>query len=91
LSHIAALNFDIISQLHVGYCVYYARPDALQGTIVQTLTWARPTFFLAVPRVWEKFEDRIKELGASKPAILQKISGWAKGVGTANTHAKINH
>ena len=34
LSHIAALNFDIIEPLHVGCCVYYARPDALQGTIV---------------------------------------------------------
>lgn len=29
LSHIAALGFDLICQLHIGYCVYFARPDAL--------------------------------------------------------------
>ena len=37
--------------------------------------------FLAVPRVWEKFEDKLKEIAASKPSILQSISGWAKGHG----------
>jgi long-chain-fatty-acid--CoA ligase ACSBG len=26
--------------------------------------------FLAVPRVWEKFEEKLKEIAASKPAIL---------------------
>jgi len=67
--------------------VYFARPDALQGTLVSTLQWARPTAFFAVPRVWEKFEERLKEAAASKPAILQSISGWAKGYGWANTLA----
>jgi len=33
---------------------------------------------LAVPRVWEKLEDKLKELAASKPSIMQGISGWAK-------------
>lgn len=37
--------------------------------------------FLAVPRVWEKFEDKLKGIAATKPAIIQSISGWAKGHG----------
>jgi len=36
---------------------------------------------LAVPRVWEKFEDKLKEIASTKPAFLQSISGWAKGHG----------
>jgi long-chain-fatty-acid--CoA ligase ACSBG len=45
-----------------GFELYFAKPDALQGTLVDTLNWARPTCFLAVPRVWEKFEEKLKEM-----------------------------
>ena len=48
--------------------MYYAKPDALQGSLVSTLLWARPTFFLAVPRIWEKLEDGIKSIIKSKSA-----------------------
>lgn len=34
LSHIAGLTTDIMMQLLGGCEVYFARPDALQGTIV---------------------------------------------------------
>jgi hypothetical protein len=27
-------------------------------------------------------EEKLKEIGASKGALLQSISGWAKGLGT---------
>jgi len=53
-----------------------------------TLQWARPTYFLAVPRVYEKFEEKLKEVAASKGSLAQSISGWAKGLGAANTIAK---
>jgi len=36
---------------------------------------------LAVPRVWEKFEDKLKEIGKSKPGFVQSISNWAKRQG----------
>ena len=90
LSHIAGLVFDVLQHLSNVSQLYFARPDALQGTLVETLQWARPTVFLAVPRVWEKFEERMKELAASKPGFVQSISTWAKGYGTANTMAKMN-
>ena len=81
LSHIAGLAVDVIAQIAFGHEVYYARPDALAGTLALTLNWARPTLFFAVPRVWEKFEEKLKEVGQSKPAFVQSISGWAKGHG----------
>ena len=62
LSHIAGLLFDIMHHFFNSHEIYFARPDALQGSLVQTLQWARPTVFLAVPRVWEKFEEKLKEI-----------------------------
>lgn len=91
LSHIAGLCFDVLNHLFNCCEIYFAKPDALQGTLGETLTWARPTLFLAVPRIWEKFEEKLKEIAATKPSILQSISGWAKGYGTANTHARQKH
>lgn len=81
LSHIAGFQFDLIHPLVFGSQTYFAKPDALQGTLVETLQWCRPTLFLAVPRIWEKFEDKLKEIAASKPSFMQAISGWAKGHG----------
>ena len=82
LSHIAGLVSDLMMPLAMACTVFFAKPDALQGTIVESLQWARPTIFMAIPRLWEKFEDKLKELAASKPAVLQAVSGWAKGHGT---------
>lgn len=70
LSHVAGLTVDIVAQLFSGHQLYLARPDALAGTLVQTLTWARPTIFFAVPRIWEKFEEKLKEIASTKPAFL---------------------
>ena len=70
LSHIAGLAFDILQHMGNVCEVFFARPDALQGTLVNTLQWARPTMFFAVPRVWEKFEERLKEIAATKPGIV---------------------
>lgn len=78
----------MIGTLLFGSSLYFARPDALQGSLVETLQWARPTLFLAVPRVWEKFEDKLKQIASTKPAILQSISGWAKGHGYAKVMAQ---
>lgn len=34
-----------------------------------------------MPRVWEKFEEKLKEIASTKPQFMQNISGWAKGYG----------
>ena len=81
LSHIAGLENDLFTPITLGTEIYFAKPDALQGSLVETLLWARPIAFLAVPRIWEKFEDKLKEIGGSKPAFLQAISNWAKKQG----------
>lgn len=67
--------------MHHGMQVYFAKPDALKGTLNETLKWCRPTLFFSVPRVWEKVEDKLKSLAQTKPVILRMISRWAKGHG----------
>jgi hypothetical protein len=92
LSHIAAQALDIIFPI-VGTAglgegesrsfqiqTYFARPDALKGSLKDTLAVARPTIFFAVPRVWEKFADVIQAKGrAMKGTMMGSISAWAKG------------
>lgn len=40
----------------------FAQPDAMfTGSIIETLREARPTEFLAVPRIYEKLRDLIKD------------------------------
>ena len=52
--------------------------------------WAKPTAFFAVPRVWEKFEESLKGIAATKPGFVQSISNWAKSYGTANVEALLS-
>jgi|TARA_B110001450_G_C17619057_1_gene480432 long-chain-fatty-acid--CoA ligase ACSBG len=81
LSHIAGLQSDLVGTMLAGSTIFFARPDALQGTLTASIQWAKPTLFFTVPRVWEKFEDALKAAGKAAPAIAQKLSGWAKGHG----------
>lgn len=62
LSHIAAQMLDIVAPIFFGYTVNIAPPDALKGTnLKQHILHTKPTYFLAVPRVWEKFMEAMKE------------------------------
>jgi long-chain-fatty-acid--CoA ligase ACSBG len=54
--------------------VYFARPDALSGSLGETLKHVNPTIFFAVPRVYEKFEDKIRE-GMEKSSFIKKKIG----------------
>ena len=53
-----------------GGQIYFARPDALQGTLIQSLKWCQPTYFFAVPRVWEKLEITLKEIMMANTDVI---------------------
>ncbi len=61
--------------------VAFARPDALQGSLFETLRKVRPTNFFAVPRVWEKIETVLRNQEAKHSLIQKKIWKWAKRIG----------
>ena len=70
LSHSAPQIVDMWLSMASGACVSFADKDALKGTLVQTLHEVRPTFLLAVPRVFEKIMEKMQELG--KNAFIMK-------------------
>lgn len=41
----------------------------------------RPTHFLGVPRVWEKFEEAMKLIGRQSSMLKRKVAIWAKDIG----------
>ena len=53
LSHIAAQMEDIYLGVYGASTLYFAQPDALKGSLLQTLLEVRPTLFFGVPR-WVK-------------------------------------
>ena len=57
---------DIHCPITIGGCVYFAQPDALRGSLALTLRDVKPTYFMGVPRVWEKiYEKMVSEDGAN--------------------------
>ena len=60
----------------------FAQPDALfSATLVETLRDARPTEFLAVPRIYEKLRDIIKDQMRESSPMMRRIFKWAKEKG----------
>ncbi|XP_030047440.1 long-chain-fatty-acid--CoA ligase ACSBG1 [Microcaecilia unicolor] len=80
LSHIAAQIYDLWTGIKWGEQIYFSDPDALKGTLVNTLKEAQPTSHMGVPRVWEKIMERIKEVSAQSGFFKKKMLSWAMSV-----------
>lgn len=52
-----------------------------QGSLGNTLKEVRPTIFFGVPRVWEKIQEKMVEIGKSNGPVKKKIAAWARDVG----------
>lgn len=69
-SHMAG-SVDIFAPLarddHVHSTVHFAFPDAMQGSLEDTLCDVLPTYFNAVPRVWQKLEPVLRQAQRDTP------------------------
>lgn len=81
-SHIAANTIDVCGALLDGAKVTLARPDALKGSLVETLKKVKPTIFLGVPRVYEKIQESLLAIGAKNGLLKRVLAQWAKSIGT---------
>ena len=78
LSHVAAQIIDIYLCFFGGATVWFADKTALQGSLVDTLLEARPTRFIGVPRVYEKMNERLVEVGTQARGLKKMVADWAK-------------
>ncbi|XP_026858704.2 long-chain-fatty-acid--CoA ligase ACSBG2-like, partial [Electrophorus electricus] len=90
LSHIAAQVNDIWVAMRFAGTTFFAEPDALKGSLANTLRDVRPTTFLGVPRVWEKMQEAMITIGAKSSIIKKKIAEWAKGIGREASYNEMN-
>ncbi|XP_036383253.1 long-chain-fatty-acid--CoA ligase ACSBG2-like [Megalops cyprinoides] len=81
LSHVAAQVNDLWICMKFAGTTYFAEPDALKGSLVNTMREVRPTSFLGVPRVWEKMQESMKATGAKVSMVRKKVAAWAKSIG----------
>lgn len=88
LSHVAAQMADIYVCIYSATSVYFAQPDALKGTLINTLKEVRPTRFLGVPRVWEKIYEKMMDIGRKTTGVKKYIATWAKSVGSETNKRK---
>jgi long-chain-fatty-acid--CoA ligase ACSBG len=85
LSHIAGQLIDIHAPMYLGATTYFCQPDALKGSLTNTLKDMRPTLFFGVPRVWEKIEEKMRALGRESTGVKKMLSTWAKGCGAEHS------
>jgi long-chain-fatty-acid--CoA ligase ACSBG len=90
LSHVAAQILDIYIPVIFAATVYFAQPDALKGSLGETLKEVRPTAFLGVPRVWEKMQEKMQAVGRSQGTLKRRIAIWAKGIGLKGNQVLMN-
>ena len=83
LSHIAAQLLDVYTSIYKSITIYFADPDALKGSLVNTLKEVKPTGFLGVPRVYEKIKERMEESAAGISGLKKTLVRWAKEKGLA--------
>ncbi len=88
LSHIAEQVATIYGPLVNGLQVYFA-----QGfeQLAENLREVRPTLFLGVPRVWEKFKAKVEAGIASQPRSRQRVVAWARDVARRFHDDAMNH
>ncbi|XP_044764760.1 very long-chain-fatty-acid--CoA ligase bubblegum [Coccinella septempunctata] len=77
-SHVAAQIIDMYVATTAAATLYFADKDALKGSLLKTLQEARPTKFIAVPRVWEKIQEKMLHIGSQSGFLKKSIASWAK-------------
>lgn len=81
LSHSAAQMIDVWMPMAANASVYFADRNALKGSLVNTLKEVRPTFFFGVPRIYEKIQEKMVQIGKSSGGLRRAMADWAKKAG----------
>jgi long-chain acyl-CoA synthetase len=84
MAHIAEQMFSVYAPIVAGIMIYFA--ESLER-LPENLKEVEPTIFFGVPRVYEKFQEKISQKLAEQVGAKSKLIAWARGVST-DTWAK---
>ncbi|KYO29874.1 hypothetical protein Y1Q_0017091 [Alligator mississippiensis] len=90
LSHIAAQIADLWLFMYMGGTTCFAQPSALKGSLLPTLKEVRPTVLGAVPRVWEKMEEKLQAAFSQSSLGKRKLVEWARGIGLQASYSRLD-
>lgn len=86
LAHVAERGLSILGPAMQGYTVYFAESiDKLS----ENLKEVRPTFFLGVPRLWEKIHDVLQARFDQLTGARSRLVAWARRQGLEETTLSI--
>lgn len=95
LSHVAAQLIDVhglmaaVANGGKPGTLYFAQPDALKGSLKQTLLQVRPTVFFGVPRVWEKLQEALQRVRETQQhGCVRDVTSWAQDRCVDHHHAQ---
>ncbi|HEY1086537.1 MAG TPA: AMP-binding protein [Archangium sp.] len=88
LSHIAEQVATIYGPIFTGLQVSFAESFE---KLPENLREVRPTVFLGVPRVWEKFKAKAEARIAEQPKARQRAVQWARSVAERFHDDAMNH
>ncbi|XP_035578050.1 long-chain-fatty-acid--CoA ligase ACSBG2-like isoform X7 [Zalophus californianus] len=81
LSYMGAQLFDMWVSISVAGALYFAQPDALRGSLIDTLREVKPTLFHGVPWVWDRLLDNLKTDQLSSTPFRRRMDQWAMWLG----------
>jgi len=84
LSHVAEQMLTIHVPMFNGHRVTIAES---MEKLPEALKLARPTYFLGVPRVWEKMQAKMVAAGQAGSPMRKRIAAWARKVGLRGGYA----
>ena len=78
LCHVGPLVAAALSMIACAGTCYCADKNAVRGTLIDTLREAPSTWFFGVPRVWEKFVERVGAAEAEASYLKRSLISWAR-------------
>jgi len=87
LSHALERTGGYYAPLSKGATIAYAESF---NTVAENLREVRPTFFISVPRFFEKIYERINDRIAAGPHVQKKLFSWAVRAGKTYTRQSLD-
>lgn len=78
LSDVFVQLTDIFVSLTYAFNVFFADKDALEGTLFRTIAEVKPTHLFAVPKVFERLQEKLMEFERNADPLQALVTSWAK-------------